>query len=137
MDIIHDESSRDNMDADKDSNYSIDESTHRLHSPPSSDDDSYSLDSLSIDTTPDFNIDDDILSDIISCVDSLDWELEEDVTEANISVPPLKRSNCGKDSASTDNLQILQDMKFLFNANSSFKNERWDHERLDWDAHVR
>ena len=71
MGIFHDESSQDNIDADGDSNYSIDKSTYHLQSPPSSDDDSYSLDSFSIDTTPDFNIDDHSLSEIISCVNSL------------------------------------------------------------------
>jgi hypothetical protein len=123
------------LDSDEDSYCSIDESTHRQYSPPSSDDDSFSLDSFSIDTTPDFNIDDESLSDILSCVDSFNLELEEDVIKADTSVPPLKQSNGGHHGASTDNLQNLQDMKFLFDATSTFKNERWDHERLYWDAH--
>jgi hypothetical protein len=126
------------MDSDEDSYYSIDMSTRHHFSPPSSNDDSYtSLDTFNIDTTPDFNVGDDSLSDTLSCVESLHWELEEVVNESDTSVPPLKRSHGACDGASTDNLHILQDMNLLFDVNSTLRNERWDHKRLDWDTHVR
>ena len=66
------------------------------------------------------------------CVDSLEWEIETNVSSLSDSLALSKQW-----AGSGSNLQQLLDLQFLHSAASNMRKGRWDHERMDWDSHVR
>jgi hypothetical protein len=69
-------------------------------------------------------------------VGSLDWELDDYDSSHSASVSPPIRPKDGLVVDSDCNLQHIQDLHFLHSATCKVRNNQWDHERMEWNAHV-
>ncbi len=97
---------------------------------------SLSLDSLSLSS---LNLDHDdsvSLSDGSISVCSLRWD-DDSSDDSSTPASPHKTSQHNSSKGTSCGFQDIEDLQFLQGVTSQYRNDRWDHQRMDWLAHVR